>query len=154
MTAPDSLEKLREALKRLERAYVRLLETGRDRIMDLDGQCDPLDRMVADDPDLRDARDAIAHAERLQGEALPGAKMVPIQANGRMLRAGVDAYESASGGERLPDADGADLAIVEAIYVAMTEAAIAHAEHRESEFIETIRDLENKLRAAQERELS
>lgn len=51
---------LREALQSLIRAYVRLLENARDRIVMLGGQCDPVDRMERDDPNLRDARAALA----------------------------------------------------------------------------------------------
>ncbi len=42
--------------KALYRAYVRLLESGRDRIRDLGGTCDPVDVMEANDVDLRAAR--------------------------------------------------------------------------------------------------
>ncbi|HHA2776621.1 TPA: hypothetical protein ACOD90_000911 [Stenotrophomonas maltophilia] len=42
--------------KALYRAYVRLLESGRDRIIDLGGTCDPVDAMEANDVDLQAAR--------------------------------------------------------------------------------------------------
>lgn len=42
--------------KALYRAYVRLLESGRDRIRDLGGACDPVDVMEANDVDLQAAR--------------------------------------------------------------------------------------------------
>ncbi len=42
--------------KALYRAYVRLLESGRDRIRDLGGTCDPVDVMEANDVDLQAAR--------------------------------------------------------------------------------------------------
>ncbi|MBH1392402.1 hypothetical protein I5U25_05715 [Stenotrophomonas maltophilia] len=42
--------------KTLYRAYVRLLESGRDRILDLGGTCDPVDVMEANDVDLQAAR--------------------------------------------------------------------------------------------------
>ncbi|PNY71530.1 hypothetical protein C1750_14895 [Stenotrophomonas pavanii] len=42
--------------KALYRAYVRLLESGRDRIRDLGGTCDPVDVMEANDIDLQAAR--------------------------------------------------------------------------------------------------
>ncbi|HFF6216643.1 hypothetical protein [Stenotrophomonas maltophilia] len=42
--------------KALYRAYVRLLESGRDRIKDLGGTCDPVDVMEANDVDLQAAR--------------------------------------------------------------------------------------------------
>ncbi len=46
-------------LKALYRAYVRLLESGRDRIRDLGGACDPVDVMEANDVDLQAARRVI-----------------------------------------------------------------------------------------------
>ncbi|HEL4248017.1 hypothetical protein [Stenotrophomonas sp. SMYL28] len=45
--------------KALYRAYVRLLESGRDRIRDLGGTCDPVDVMEANDVDLQAARRVI-----------------------------------------------------------------------------------------------
>ncbi|WP_313415968.1 hypothetical protein [Stenotrophomonas sp.] len=45
--------------KALYRAYVRLLESGRDRIRDLGGTCDPVDVMEANDIDLQAARRVI-----------------------------------------------------------------------------------------------
>lgn len=45
--------------KALYRAYVRLLECGRHRILDLGGTCDPVDVMEANDVDLRAARRVI-----------------------------------------------------------------------------------------------
>jgi len=42
--------------KALYRAYVRLLESGRDRIRDLGGTCDPVDVMETNDVDLQAAR--------------------------------------------------------------------------------------------------
>ena len=52
---PDALIELRH----LYRAYVSLLEIGRDRIIGLGGTCDPVDVMEAGDPALRRARAAI-----------------------------------------------------------------------------------------------
>ena len=57
--APDLLAEL----KRLSLAYVGLLESGRDRIIFLGGQCDPVDVMEAGDPSLKSAKAAIAKAE-------------------------------------------------------------------------------------------
>lgn len=57
--APDLLE----ALKRLTRAYVSTMESGRDRIVALGGDCDPVDVMERGDPYLGLAKDAIAKAE-------------------------------------------------------------------------------------------
>jgi hypothetical protein len=47
---------LREGLRQLIRGYVNTLENGRDRIVSLGGQCDPLEVMERDDPHLRAAR--------------------------------------------------------------------------------------------------
>jgi hypothetical protein len=58
-TTPDLLSEL----KLLYRAYVNLMESGRDRIVGLGGDCDPLDVMEANDPQLRDTRAIIAKAE-------------------------------------------------------------------------------------------
>lgn len=44
------------AFKALYHAYVRLLESGRDRIIDLGGTCDPVDVMEANDVNLQAAR--------------------------------------------------------------------------------------------------
>lgn len=51
---------LREAMARLIRGYVNLLEAGRDRITFLGGDCDPVDVMEASDPWLKDARAALS----------------------------------------------------------------------------------------------
>ena len=56
-------DELLAALKNLRRAYVNLLESGRDRILLLGGQCDPVDVMEASDPNLRDSRAALAKVE-------------------------------------------------------------------------------------------
>lgn len=56
--APDLVDELRG----LYRAYVRLLESARDRIIDLGGDCDPVDRMEEGDPALCSARAAISKA--------------------------------------------------------------------------------------------
>lgn len=54
-------------LKNMVRAYVRLLESGKDRIQSLGGDCDPVDRMEAGDSNLRTAKAAIAAAEAAKG---------------------------------------------------------------------------------------
>lgn len=54
------ITKLDAALREMIRAYVNLMETGRDRIIDLGGQCDPVDVMEAKDPALKAARAAMA----------------------------------------------------------------------------------------------
>lgn len=56
--APDLLEELRQ----MTRAYVRLLETGRDLLVMQGCDCDPVDKMEAGDPNLIAARAAIAKA--------------------------------------------------------------------------------------------
>lgn len=56
--APELLDEL----KALRRAYVNLLESGRDRIIDLGGTCDPVDVMERNDPALRSSFAAIAKA--------------------------------------------------------------------------------------------
>lgn len=58
IAAPELLDEL----KNLRRAYVNLLETGRDRILSLGGQCDDVTTMEASDPYLRDASAAITKA--------------------------------------------------------------------------------------------
>lgn len=54
---------LREALKNLIRGYVYTLEGGRDMILSLGGQCDPVEIMEAIDPYLRAARAALSQGE-------------------------------------------------------------------------------------------
>jgi hypothetical protein len=56
--APELLAELRN----LRRAYVSLLEGGRDRILELGGDCDPVSVMEASTPCLRNADAAIAKA--------------------------------------------------------------------------------------------
>lgn len=57
--APDLLE----ALQRLRIAYVNMLESGRDRIIALGGDCDSVEKMEKDDPALAVARKTIAKAK-------------------------------------------------------------------------------------------
>lgn len=52
--------------KALYRAYVRLLESGRDRIRELGGGCDPVDVMKAGDPVLIRSREL---SDRIDGAA-------------------------------------------------------------------------------------
>lgn len=56
-------DELLAALKELSRAYVRMMEIGRDRIRDLGGDCDCVKIMERNDPELRKARATIAKAE-------------------------------------------------------------------------------------------
>lgn len=70
MSGPDSISSkdLLRALKDLAHHYVILIENGRDRIVSLGGQCDPVDVMERGDPYLRQAREAIAKAEATPDE--------------------------------------------------------------------------------------
>lgn len=47
-------------LRKLYKASVRILEAGRDTIVALGGQCDPVDQMESDDPTLREVRTMLA----------------------------------------------------------------------------------------------
>ena len=58
--APELLD----GLKFLYRAYVNTLEAGRDRIISLGGECDPVDQMEHCDPALIQIRALIAKATR------------------------------------------------------------------------------------------
>lgn len=49
-----------EALEKMNKAYVSLLETGRDRIVDCGGDCDTVERMEASSPYLRASKAAIS----------------------------------------------------------------------------------------------
>lgn len=62
------------ALRDLRHAYVRLLESGRDRIMDLGGSCDPVDVMERGDIDLRKADAAIAALSAAPAAPPPGGR--------------------------------------------------------------------------------
>lgn len=57
--AVEEVEKLREELRALCRAYVSLLEAGADCIASLGGACDPVSVMEARDHALRRARAAL-----------------------------------------------------------------------------------------------
>jgi len=67
MTTKDVLALALEAHKKLIRAYVNLLETGRDRIISHGGTCDSVEQMEASDPALREAREAITAIKQAQG---------------------------------------------------------------------------------------
>lgn len=56
--APELLD----GLKHLYRAYVSTLELASDRIRDLGGECDPIERMEQGDPALIKTRELIAKA--------------------------------------------------------------------------------------------
>ena len=55
------------ALRRLYRGYVITLESGRDRITFLGGECDPVERMENGDPFLIEARAALKSREAGHG---------------------------------------------------------------------------------------
>jgi len=55
-------KELLDGMKALYRAYVRTMEAGRDRIVDLGGECDSVERMEDSDPALIAARELIAKA--------------------------------------------------------------------------------------------
>ena len=61
--AADEIERLQQSLRDLMRGYIYTLEGGRDRIVSLGGQCDPVDVMEAADPYLRSARAALAQEQ-------------------------------------------------------------------------------------------
>jgi hypothetical protein len=54
---------LLDQLKAMNRAYVNLLETGRDRILQYGGTCDSVEVMEAADPFLRESKAAITKAQ-------------------------------------------------------------------------------------------
>lgn len=56
-------DELLSALEKMNRAYVGLMENGRDRIIMLGGDCDPIDVMERSDPNLRESHAAIASAK-------------------------------------------------------------------------------------------
>lgn len=62
--AESQVAEAKGALGRLMLAYVNTLELGRDRIVFLGGQCDPVDVMEAGDPALRAARSTLANLEK------------------------------------------------------------------------------------------
>jgi len=57
--------------KTLYRAYVRLLEAGHDRIKSLGGECDCVQKMEENDPDLQIARGVIASSPSVITPATP-----------------------------------------------------------------------------------
>lgn len=63
-------DELLAALEMMNRAYVNLMENGRDRIIMLGGECDPVDVMESNDPNLRESRAAIASAKGFQKDNL------------------------------------------------------------------------------------
>jgi hypothetical protein len=69
-SAPD----LYEQLKHLYRGYVNLLETARDKIVELGGPCDRLEELEVADPYLAKARAALQRAE---GGSMSADVMVP-----------------------------------------------------------------------------
>lgn len=82
-----------EALRRLIRAYVRLLEAGRDLIIDHGGQCDPVDVMERSDPFLAEARATLAAASQASPAPVPDEQAgewqwVPKEPTREMVSAG------------------------------------------------------------------
>lgn len=53
-------DELLAALEKMNRAYVILMESARDRICDLGGECDGIEVMERNDPYLRESRAAAA----------------------------------------------------------------------------------------------
>lgn len=64
--APD-VAGLESALKSMVSGYMRLLQSGYDRITDLGGDCDPVDVMERDDAYLREARATLAAIAKATG---------------------------------------------------------------------------------------
>jgi hypothetical protein len=61
------LEQTARAFKQLCNHYVWLMESGRQRILTLGGECDPVDVMERGDPYLRQAREALDKFEKVIG---------------------------------------------------------------------------------------
>ena len=59
-------DELLAALEKMNRAYVILMESARDRICDLGGECDGIEVMERNDPYLRESRAAIASVKGKQ----------------------------------------------------------------------------------------
>ncbi len=59
----ESREALRAALQGLSRAYINLLEAGKDRIESLGGDCDSVPMMEASCAELRVAKEALTLAK-------------------------------------------------------------------------------------------
>jgi hypothetical protein len=55
----DHIRLLRTALQDLDRAYVSMMRSGYDRIIELGGDCDPPETMERGNPYLRQAREAL-----------------------------------------------------------------------------------------------
>lgn len=58
-------------IRKLYKACVRTLEAGRDSILALGGDCDPVDRMEESDPTLREARAMLAAASKPEQQEAP-----------------------------------------------------------------------------------
>jgi hypothetical protein len=69
---PRTADDLLKALKDLSHAYVRLLESARDRIVSLGGDCDSVAVMERGDPYLIRAKAAIAKAENPSAHVAAG----------------------------------------------------------------------------------
>ena len=66
--ARAEIERLRGELVHLYTGYVSTLEAGRDRILSLGGECDPVVVMERNDPYLIQARRAIDRDAKNKGE--------------------------------------------------------------------------------------
>lgn len=55
----DHIRLLRTALQDLDNAYMSQMRAGYDRIIDLGGDCDPVEVMERGNPYLRQAREAL-----------------------------------------------------------------------------------------------
>lgn len=59
-TLTEQRDAAMEALRKMNRAYVSLMENGRNRIVMLGGECDPVDVMERADPALIEAKKTLA----------------------------------------------------------------------------------------------
>lgn len=101
--APDAVVELR----RLYRAYVRLLESGMDRIHGLGGKCDPVDYMERNDPDLIKTRRFLA-TQPPADQRQEGCDCVELRAMNAQLRGCV---EELAAGKFAAPASGDGLAV-------------------------------------------
>lgn len=101
-----------DALRALYRAYVQLLESGRDRIVSLGGDCDPVERMESGDPALHAARAVIAKLEALAPQQSSDQPCGRCQGNGEIVtdwERYLHAHDGDKGDEAVadcPDCDG------------------------------------------------
>jgi len=84
MTNTPIAAKLATELRDLIKHYVRLLEIGRDRIVELGGDCDPVDVMERSDPHLTVARRALAEYDTAK-DSPAGEPVAWMQVDGRSV---------------------------------------------------------------------